>query len=78
MQFLQTNNYFKKMGTITCLTLLSNCEVKRVIRGQKVGSLSSQMEEVCFVRRGEVEVHKRALVQEGVRDQMVAMTVGGG
>lgn len=52
LQFLQQNNYFSRVGLITCLTLLTNLDVRKVTRGQKVGNLSQQGEFVYLVRSG--------------------------
>jgi hypothetical protein len=54
LNFLQQNNYFSRMGLITCLTLITNYEVKRVIRGQKLGSLRHPTHNIYLVRKGEL------------------------
>ncbi len=56
MQFFQQSNYFSKVGLITCLNLINNFEVRRMVRGQKAGSLSSIGDLVYMVRSGELQI----------------------
>jgi CRP-like cAMP-binding protein len=70
MQFFQQNNYFSRVGLITCLTLINNLEVKRIVRGQKAGSLSNSGDFVHLVRSGELQICKETEEWTGVRSTL--------